>query len=137
PLRRRARPVRSRGDRLEDHDRRSVPRDPPPQVRGAPTPPRRTHRWPGRVLGPDDRLRSTPRSTEASRAVPPRLPAREGDEARAGPAPPTDARDPERADRPEGFLLPAALARRGGGPFGRPTGRAGRPPVLRERGDGR
>src|SRR5438093_535662 len=137
PLRRRAWLLRSRGDRLEDHDRRSVPRDPPPQVRGAPTAPRRTHRWPRRVLGPDDRLRSTPRSAEATRPIPPPLPAREGDEARAGPAPPTDARDPERAHRPEGFLLPTALARRGGGPFGRPNGRAGRPPVLRERGDGR
>src|SRR5438128_851796 len=137
PLRRRAWLLWSRGDRLEDHDGRSVPRDPPPQVGGAPTPPRRTHRWPRRVLGPDDRLRSTPRSAEATRPIPPPLPARDGAEARTGPAPPTDARDPERADRPEGFLLPPALAGRGGGPFGRPNGRAGRPPVLCERGDGR
>src|SRR5207247_8560189 len=44
---------------------------------------------------------------------------------------------PGRTRRAEGLRLPPPVAGRGGSPFGRPNGRAGCPPVLRERGDGR
>src|SRR5207244_13245735 len=117
--------------------RRPVPGGPPPEAGRAAPAPRRAYRWPGGVLGPDDRIRSAPGRAEATRPVPASLPPREGDEARARPAPPADARDPERADRPEGFLLPAALAGRGGRPRRRSERWRGGPPVLRQCGDGR